>query len=265
MPAGADTVAGYISDLAQSGAKSSTIERRISSLSVAHKRAGQANPCRAELVREALAGIKRELGTAPHKKTPMRLDDLRAFCHALPDTLTGKRDRALLAVLFAGARRRSEVVAIVRSDVRFTSTGMVITIRKSKTDQDGKGHTIRIPATASDVCAVRLLREWIDASEIVTGPVFRRISRGVVGTEALHDSSVALIIKAAAAGAGLDPKEFSGHSGRSGFVTEAFDNGVPEADIMEVTDHKSQTVMRGYRRATGAEQHRAIAAVMGVR
>ena len=266
MPASADTVAGYIADLARSGAKTATIERRISALSVKHKRANQPNPCRAELVREALAGIKRKHGTAATKKQPMRLDDLRAFCHCQTDDLAGVRNRAMLALLFAGALRRAELVALDRADLRISAREMTVTLRRRKTDQDGKGTTIRIQAVdGSDVCPVAAMTRWIAMASIDAGPLFRPIYKDKPIERRLTAQVVAAIVKAAARACGLDARDFGGHSGRSGFVTEAFEAGVAEAEIMEVTGHRSQAMMRGYRRVTGTEQTRAIARVFGAR
>jgi integrase len=138
---------------------------------------------------------------------------------ALADAdLKGLRDRAILLLGFAGAFRRSELVALDVGDLEFCESGMRVHIRRSKTDQEGAGHTIAI-VPGSVACPVRAVRAWLEASKITAGPLFRPIGKGGrIGTERLADHTVVRVVKASARRVGLDPKLFAGHSLRSGFL-----------------------------------------------
>lgn len=249
LPAAPETVVLYISALADAGRKTSTIRRRLASISRAHQAAGQASPTRAVAVREAWRGIARRHGTAPQGKAPILVEMLRAMVAALaPNTLIGRRDRALLLLGFAGAFRRSELVGLDVSDIEETDDGLVVHLRRSKTDQEGAGRKIGIPYGSDPAtCPVRALRAWLEASGIAEGPLFRPVNRhGQVGDRRLSDKAVALIVKRAAEAAGYDPARFSGHSLRAGLATAAAAAGKSERAIMEQTGHKSAAMVRRY-------------------
>ena len=136
---------------------------------------------------------------------------------ASPDSLAGKRNRALILLGFAGAFRRSELVALDVADIEETDAGLRVIIQQSKTDQDGEGTTIAI-ARGTIACPVQALREWLDAAGIESGALFRSVNKaGGVASARLTDRSVANIVKAMAGSVGLDASAFSGHSLRSGF------------------------------------------------
>jgi len=163
-----------------------------------------------------------------------------------PAGLKGLRDRALLLLGFAGAFRRSELVALDVADLAETESGLLVTIRRSKTDQEGEGVTIAI-ARGDVTCPAHALREWLDAAGIEKGPIFRSINRaGRVSGERLTDRSVANIVKDYAGRAGFDPSSFSGHSLRSGFLTSAAAKGASIFKMMDVSRHKSVDTLRGY-------------------
>jgi site-specific recombinase XerD len=274
LPAEAATVVAYLTALAEAGAKVSTIGVKRAAISAAHRTARQADPTTAEEVRLVMAGIARALGTAPQKKTPLGRDELRRVIAALPDTLAGQRDRALILVGWAGAFRRSELIAVDVGDVRLNPVGagrdggeLKITIRKSKTDQEGKGMVKVIPTLADkSLCPVTALRAWLDAAGIQSGAIFRQIDKwGNLRERRLTAQSVALIVKAAAERAGIEARQFAGHSLRSGFITTAAGAGVDSRDIMAVSGHKSEAVMRGYIQDAGLGAKRAISAAFGER
>ena len=163
-----------------------------------------------------------------------------------PDRLTGLRDRALLLLGFAGAFRRSELVALDVADIEETETGLLVMIRRSKTDQEGEGITIAI-ARGTVTYPAKALQEWLDAAGIETGPIFRPINKaGTVAAERLTCRSVANIVKSYAALAGFDAATFSGHSLRSGFLTSAAARGASIFKMMDVSRHKSVDTLRGY-------------------
>src|SRR6266481_8298681 len=149
LPAAPETVALYIADLAESH-KPATVSRHMAAIAAAHKACGKESPAsmRHGAVASVWQGIKRTHGTAQNAKAPVLIDDLRAMIQKLRSGLIGTRDRALLLVGFAGAFRRSELVALDVEDVQFTSDGLVVTLRRSKTDQEGEGRKIGIPLLA---------------------------------------------------------------------------------------------------------------------
>jgi len=170
LPASVTTVIDYITRLADSGVKVSTIQMKLAAIAAAHRAAKQADPSVDEDVRVVMAGIRRELRTAPAKKAPATLRQIRKMVAALPETLAGKRDKALLLVGFAGAFRRSELVDVDVADIRLNGKA-VITVKRSKTDQEGKGQVKVIPALADKtICPVEALQAWLSASPIKSGP-----------------------------------------------------------------------------------------------
>jgi site-specific recombinase XerD len=248
LPAGAATVAAYAVEMA-SRLKANTIERHLTAISQAHQLAGQANPAEDKLVRTVMAGIRRVKGTAQKGKEPLTPELLRHIFRNAADDMYSVRDRALLLVGFAGAFRRSELVELRYEDVRFTDEGLIVTIPKSKTDQEGEGQTVGIPyGSYPESCPVRALRAWLDRSNITYGHLFRAIGRwgGEVTSRPICDHQLAKIIKRLATSAGLDPQSFSGHSLRSGLATSAAEGGATERAIMDQTRHRSLKQVRKY-------------------
>jgi len=256
MPAAPDLVCAYLANLATSGAKASTIGRKAASIRYAHRLAGHEPPTNVETVKAVLRGIRREIGTAQTHKAPATADRIAEMVRGLPDTLIGKRDRALLLLGFAGAFRRSELVALIVADLIEAEGGMRVIIRHSKTDQEGQGQEVAIPH-GSRLRPVEAVRTWLEAAGITEGPVFRPIAKGGrVGAVALSDRAVALIVKHHAERAGLDPATYAGHSLRAGFLTTGAENGASVFKLMEVSRHKSVDTLRGYvRRADLFRDH----------
>jgi integrase len=195
-----------------------------------------------------MKGIRRSLTVAQREAAPAVIGEVRRMVAHLPRDIAGTRDRALLLVGFAGAMRRSELVGLDVTDITHRDEGLAITIRSSKTDQEGAGRQVAIPIGRDpETCPVRALQGWLDAAGIEDGPVFRPIDRhGNVSPDRLSDRAVALIVKRSAEGAGLDPSLYSGHSLRAGFATTAAANGASERAIANQTGHKSMEVLRRY-------------------
>lgn len=249
FPAIPETIVNYINDLADN-AKANTVARRISALTENFDAAGlQDNPCRFPIVKNALRGIKRMKGVIQHGKLPILFDDIKEMLTYLDgDELQQARDKAILLVGFYGAMRRSEIANIEVDDIQFTRLGMLITLRKSKTDQFDRGQMIAIPNVQDkEICAVQALKEWLRLSGITTGPVFRGFTRnhGIRKTK-ISDKSIALIVKHYAGLLGMDPDDYGAHSLRHGFATSAAQHHVEERQIMRQTRHKSQTIVRRY-------------------
>ena len=233
-----------------------TIERRIAAIGKAHQLAGVSDPTKDQRVRDALTGARRRLLKAPsHAKDPLELEDLDHMLARIPtDTHAGRRDRAILLTGIAAALRRSEVVALDVEDVKFEAEGMLLSIRKSKTDQTGAGETLAIAyGDRRDLCAVRALRTWMDGAGITSGAIFRRVRRhNQLTGDRLTDKSVALIVKKHSEAAGLNPDLLAGHSLRSGGTTAAVREGHNERELARLTRHKDLSVLRGYIRRANA-------------
>ena len=249
LPAMPETVALYLVALADTH-RPATITRRLTSIAKAHSTAGHPNPATTQhvVVAETLQGIRRTLGTAQPGKTPLLTADLVQVLAHLPAGLAGLRDRALLLTGYTGGLRRSELAASAVQDLQWVEQGAVLTLRRSKTDQEGQGRKVAIPKGAHRAtCPVSALREWMDVAGITAGPLFREIDRhGRVAPRALHRDSVGAILKKAVARAGFDPAEFAGHSLRAGFATQAARNGASAFDIMRQTGHRSITTVSRY-------------------
>jgi site-specific recombinase XerD len=248
LPAAPATVALYLASMADAGRKASTIARALAALSQAHKLAGYPSPRDDQGVREVLSGIRRTVGTAQTGKAPMMPEAIRTAAASGRDDLIGIRDRALLAVGFAGGFRRSALVGLDAADLAFGPDGCTATIRRDKTDQEGAGRRIGLPYGGNPMtCPVRALRAWLDAAGITAGPVFRGVDRhGNVSAERLSDRSVANVVKDAAERAGLDAAAFSGHSLRAGLATAAAKAGKSSRSIKRSTGHKSDRILDGY-------------------
>lgn len=261
LPASPETLCSYLGRCADSGLKSGSIQRRVSSIAAAHSSAGLESPTAAAPVRLCLAGIRRELGTRQNGKAPVLTPDVAAMLSHVPSGLLGLRDRALLLLGFAGALRRSELVGLNVEDIQFTEDGAKVLIRRSKADQEAEGQTIGI-ARGLTLCPVKSLEVWLAGAGIATGPVFRSVNRhGQVQPSALTDQVVALVVKRYAAAAGLDPRNYAGHSLRAGLVTSAAMNNVPEYVIQKQTRHKSTDMLRRYIRDASLFRDNASARV----
>ena len=201
---------------------------------------------------ETLKGIRRTHGTAqPGKRALLTADLLQVLAH-LDTGLLGCRDRALLLTGFSGGLRRSELAALDLEDVTWVAEGAVLTLRRSKTDQQGRGRQVAIPRGSHPAtCPIAALKAWLEAARITSGPLFRAVDRhGRAGVDGLHADSVGTIIKRAVSRAGFEAEGFAGHSLRAGFATQAARNGATVFDIMRQTGHRSvQTVARYVREA----------------
>jgi site-specific recombinase XerD len=254
LPATPRTIALYVAWLDQEGRVVSTIQRNLTAINQAHAIAGFDRPVDARL-REILKGLRRMRGIRPTKKKAITLDLLRRMVQLTPGGALGVRDRALLLVCWTAALRRSELVALNVDDLETRDKGLVLHVRKSKTDQNSEGRQIGIPFIDAEkrLCAPRALRTWLDLANIREGAIFRpvgasgrnKIIAETIG-DRLSDRQVAYAVKAAAKRAGLDPKEFAGHSLRSGLATSLASVGVDDRRIQEITGHRSIAVLRGY-------------------
>ena len=250
LPAEPALVAVYLASLADRGLAPPSIARALAAIAYAHKRAGELPPQRAPggiLINDALAGIRRSRTSRPDRKDPADADTVMQLLWSIQGTaLPALRDRALIALGMALAARRSELVALDVADLAWQERGLRITIRRSKTDQEGEGAIVAVPEGRRLTPLIHL-RTWLAAAGITEGPIFRPFWKGGRIREArLSDHAVACIIKARALAAGLDPARYAGHSLRAGFVTEAARNGADIWKIQQVSRHKSMQVLSTY-------------------
>lgn len=247
LPALPETVAAYIAECA-GRLKVGSIQRRLNAIAEAHKAMGLDSPASAGIVKNTLKGIKRTLGTAATQKTPALTEDIRAMVGVTDSGVIGLRDRALILIGFAGAFRRAEIVGLDVGDLAFGKDGLTVTLRRSKTDQDGQGRKIGIPYGSNpETCPVRTLQTWLEQTTITEGPVFRSLNRhGHVQLGRLAPVDVARIVKKLAVRAGLDPAKYAGHSLRAGHATSAAASGASERSIMNQTGHRSVQMVRRY-------------------
>jgi site-specific recombinase XerD len=266
LPAAAEIVAAFIGAEADRGVKASTIGRRLAAIRYAHRLAGLPSPTDVEAVRAVIRGIRRTIGTAKTPKAPATNDLLLAMVASQKmesrrtkwvvesqarDGANGVsvavlRDKALLLLGFAGAFRRSELVALDVADIEETAEGIRVTIRGGKTDQERAGATVAV-MRGSVACPVEALKAWLDAAGITEGAIFRRVNKGGrVLADRLSPQSVALIVKAHAERAGLDSESFAGHSLRSGFLTSAARRGASIFKMIDVSRHRRVDTLRSY-------------------
>jgi len=259
LSASPETVAAFVVSGAEAGRSASTIGRRRAAITYAHQLAGLSDPTADEAVRATLTGIRRHVGVAPTQKATATAEILAAILMRTPDTLTEERDRALLALGFAGAFRRSELVVLDVKDLREDPEGLRVMVRRSKVDQEGRGFEKASPH-GRFIRPVPLVREWLDAAGIVEGPVFRPVSRSGIVWQGegvrLTTQAVADIIKRYCTAAGLDASTFGAHSLRADYVTTADERGADLARIMDQSDHWDPRTVVGYiRRANAFKGH----------
>ena len=249
LPAIPATVAAFLASEAHAGRKVRTITRRAAAIRYAHRLAGFEPPTAAEAVKAVMRGIRRTIGTAPDRKAPATHDVIASMVHLCPATMIGTRDRALLTLGFAGAFRRSELVALTVADLTEHPDGYRVMIRQSKGDQEGAGQEIAIPR-GYRLRPVEAVQNWLLAADISEGPVFRPVKKGgLVVSRPLRPRAVLHIVKVYAARVGLDLRSYSAHSLRAGFITSAAESGASIFKMMEVSRHKSVDTLRGYVRS----------------
>jgi site-specific recombinase XerD len=262
MPATVETIALYISYMS-ADYKVSTIKRRLSAVSSYHLERNLSNPVASEQIKTMLKGLKREKGVAADQKNPLLTNDLAKIIYSMPDTLKATRDKALLLIGFAGAFRRSELSSLNIDDIKFVESGAIINLRRSKTDQEARGHKKAISyGTNPDTCPIHALKQWIESAGIISGALFVSMDRHGNLKKRITSQSIALIIKKYVNLIGYNIKDFSGHSLRSGFATQASKNGASDHQIKEQGAWKS-SVYHQYIRS-GELFHNNASAMLGL-
>ena len=252
LPSEPKIVSLYLTYLSTKDAKMSTLKRRLVSIGVIHKLKGHYLDTKHPSIIENIMGIKRRKGTIQKAKKPLLISNLKIIIdvidHQNREEIKKLRDRSIILIGFSGGFRRNEIVSLDYDDLDFVPEGLKINIKRSKTDQFGEGSKKALPYfDNSQYCPVVSLKNWINITKINSGSLFRRFSKGSKLTEKrLTDQTVALLIKEYLQLAGIDSKNYSGHSLRSGFATSAAEAGAEERSIMAMTGHKSTEMVRRY-------------------
>ena len=252
LPTEPKIVALYLTYLSGRDAKMSTLRRRLVSIGVIHKLKGHYLDTKHPIIIENLMGIKRTKGSIQRGKKPILINHLKAIINIINEEKIEEikkiRDKTIILVGFGGGFRRTELISIDHEDLDFVTEGVKITIKRSKTDQLGEGMTKGLPYFANETyCPVSHLKKWIEISNIKDGAIFRRFVKGSSLTSSrLTDQSVVLLIKRYLELAGIENKNYSGHSLRSGFATVSAESGADERSIMAMTGHKTTQMVRRY-------------------
>ena len=252
LPTDSKIVALYLTYLSSKGSKISTLKRRLVSIGVIHKLKGHYLDTKHPIIIENLMGIKRKIGSFQQGKKPILINQLKSIINVIDNEKTKEikkiRDKTLILIGFGGGFRRGELVSIDYNDIEMVQEGVKIVIRRSKTDQFGEGMVKGLPYFSNqNYCPVLHLKKWLELSNIKTGPIFRRFSKSFKLSEnRLTDQSVALLLKYYLDIAGIENKNYSGHSLRSGFATVSAESGADERSIMAMTGHKTTQMVRRY-------------------
>ena len=252
LPTDSKIVALYLTYLSSKGAKISTLRRRLVSIGVIHKLKGHYLDTKHPIIIENLMGIKRKIGSFQQGKKPILINQLKSIINVIDNEKTKEikkiRDKTLILIGFGGGFRRSELVSIDYNDVELVPEGVKIVVRRSKTDQFGEGMVKGLPYFSNqNYCPVMHLKKWLELSNIKSGPLFRRFSKSYkLNENRLTDQSVALLLKNYLNVAGIENKNYSGHSLRSGFATVSAESGADERSIMAMTGHKTTQMVRRY-------------------
>lgn len=246
IPATDSMVANYLAAHAHILAIA-TLTRRLATISQAHAMIGVESPTGSALVRATMRGIRRSRGTAQKRAKPLLRDDLLLVLDHMGDDVRSLRDRALLLLGFAGGFRRSELVGLDAADLETVRQGMIVTLRRSKTDQEGHGRQIGIPLGRTRHCPVAAVGKWLNIAHITDGPIFRSVDRhGHVSPNRLSGEAVCGIVRERLSASGIDTTGYSGHSLRAGFVTSAAQAGIASHKIRAQTGHTSDAMLARY-------------------
>ncbi len=264
LPSEPKIVSIYLTHLSKNS-KISTIRRRLVSISMVHKLKGHYLDTKHPIITENLLGIKRVKGSIQKGKKPILINHLKSIINVIDEQnaeeIKKLRDRTLILIGFGGGFRRTELISIDHEDLEFVIEGLKITVRRSKTDQFGEEGMIKgLPYFSNEnYCPVISLKRWLEVSKIKSGPIFRRFSKGSLLTDKrLTDQSVVLLMKEYLNLAGIENKNFSGHSLRAGFATVAAESGADERSIMAMTGHKTTQMVRRYIREANIFKNNAL-------
>ena len=266
LPTEPKIVSLYLTNLSKNS-KMSTLKRRLVSISMVHRLKGHYLDTKHPIIIENLMGIKRVKGSIQKGKKPILINHLKSIINVIDqqeiNEIKKSRDKTIVLVGFGGGFRRTELISINHEDLEFVPEGVKITLKRSKTDQFGEGMVKGLPYFSNELyCPVINLKKWLELSNIKSGPIFRRFVKGSVLTNnRLTDQTVVLIIKNYLNLAGIENKNYSGHSLRSGFATVAAESGADERSIMAMTGHKTTQMVRRYIREANIFKNNALSKI----
>jgi len=251
LPSDTQTICDYLAYRADSGSRASSIYVALAAIGHHHEVGGYADPRRSIYVRKTMSGIRRALGTRPEQKNPLLVRELKLIGKIMTDSHFDCRHWSMLTLGFAGGFRISELLNLQMEDVRIEVDGVRVLVRKSKMDQDGRGHVkfIRM-GQHKETCPVENLKRWFQWRGMDAGPIFVsskgrvRVSKDGILCQRNMWRNFQDVFKRA----GLDPDRYSTHSMRAGFVTAGRSAGLTDAQIMAITGHKSATTLNIYDR-----------------
>jgi integrase len=257
LPATPPMLVLYLAEKASQGRRPKGLSVAVAAIRWKHldEKGGnlEISPTDHPMVRKELKRIRRRYGTRSVQKTPVTVDDLRQMVELIPETLVGRRNRAILLLGFSGAFRRSELAAMRFEDVTYVPEGMTVLIPRAKNDQEGEGFVKPIPFGNGPTCPVRALKDWMAASGIRAGILFTNVDRWnnqhVPKSGMMSGESITAIVKKYIRAIGLDAKMYAGHSLRSGMITAAAEAGRSTEEIMETSGHKDPKSVSGYIRS----------------
>jgi site-specific recombinase XerD len=264
LPSEPKIVSLYLTHLSTNEVKISTIKRRLVSIGVIHKLKGHYLDTKHPIIIENIMGIKRRKGSVQIGKKPLLINSLKLIINVIDESnyedIKKFRDRSIILMGFSGGFRRNEIVSLDFDDLDFVAEGLKINLKRSKTDQFGEGSVKGLPYFDNTLyCPVLSLKNWIEVSNISSGALFRRLYKGSkISENRLTDQTVALLIKKYLKLAGIDNKNYSGHSLRSGFATSAAESGAEERSIMAMTGHKSTEMVRRYIKESNLFKNNAL-------
>ena len=252
LPSEPKIVSLYLTHLSTKEIKMSTLKRRLVSIAVIHKLKGYYLDTKHPSIVENIMGIKRRKGSIQKGKKPLLINYLKELINVIDksrdEEIKKLRDRTIILIGFSGGFRRNELVSLDYDDLDFVPEGVKINLKRSKTDQFGEGSLKGLPYfDNSKYCPVLSVQKYLEKSNISAGALFRRFNKGsILSKNRLTDQTVAILIKKYLQLAGIDNKNYSGHSLRSGFATSAAESGAEERSIMAMTGHKSTEMVRRY-------------------
>ena len=267
LPSEPKIISLYLTHLSTREVKMSTLKRRLVSIGVIHKVKGHYLDTKHPTIIENLMGIRRRKGSVQIGKKPLLINSLKEIINTIDKEIINEikkiRDRSIILIGFSGGFRRNEIVSLDYDDLDFVTEGLKINIKRSKTDQFGEGSIKALPYFEnSQYCPVVSIQKWLEISKFNDGPLFRRFNKGPkLSDKRLTDQTVALLIKKYLEMAGINSKNYSGHSLRSGFATSAAESGAEERSIMAMTGHKSTEMVRRYIKEANLFKNNALSKI----
>ena len=267
LPSEPKIVSLYLTHLSSKDVRMSTLKRRLVSIGVIHKLRGHYLDTKHPSIIENIMGIKRRKGSMQKGKKPLLINNLKDIINVIDEEnneeILKYRDRSIILIGFSGGFRRNEIVSLNYDDLEFVKEGLKINIKRSKTDQFGEGTIKAIPYfNNTKYCPVISIKKWIEISKIKSDSLFRRFDKGSkLSANRLTDQTVAILIKKYLKLAGIESKNYSGHSLRSGFATAAAESGAEERSIMTMTGHKSAEMVRRYIKEANLFKNNALSKI----